>query len=141
ERPTRPPATRLALSSSALIVPPNPTAFIAAFMTRGSPITRDTLGSLMSRIARPTTTSLTASSIDMFGLCHAPTLASTRPWRHARTVPAQAARRSSPFATFVAGTFLFGWLAGLAIVLKLWQLADVPRWMIFSGTGYVSLML
>jgi hypothetical protein len=56
-------------------------------------------------------------------------------------VPAHAARRSSPFATFVAGTFLFGWLAGLAIVLKLWQLADVPRWMIFSGTGYVSLML
>ena len=54
---------------------------------------------------------------------------------------ASVARRSSPFATFVAGTFLFGWLAGLALVLKVWLIADVPRWMIFSGIGYVSLML
>jgi hypothetical protein len=38
-------------------------------------------------------------------------------------------------------TFLFGWLAGLAIVFKLWHVADAPRWMIFSGTGYVTFML
>jgi hypothetical protein len=42
---------------------------------------------------------------------------------------------------FVAGSFLFGWLAGLAIVLKLWHLAHAPRWMIVSGVGYVTLML
>jgi hypothetical protein len=49
--------------------------------------------------------------------------------------------RVSPFAAFVAGTFLVGWLAGLAIVLKVWLLANAPRWMLFSGVGYVSLML
>ena len=49
--------------------------------------------------------------------------------------------RVSPFAAFVAGTFLFGWVAGLAIVLKLWQLAHAPRWMLFSGVGYVTLMV
>lgn len=49
--------------------------------------------------------------------------------------------RVSPFAVFVAGTFLLGWAAGLAIVLKVWQLANAPRWMLFSGVGYVTLML
>lgn len=49
--------------------------------------------------------------------------------------------RRTPFATIVAGTFLFGWLLGLAIVLKLWQLAQAPRWMLVSGVGYVSLIL
>jgi hypothetical protein len=49
--------------------------------------------------------------------------------------------RVSPFGAYVTGTFLFGWLAGLAIVFKMFLLASVPRWMIFSGVGYVSLML
>ena len=49
--------------------------------------------------------------------------------------------RRSPFCTFIAGTFLFGWLLGLAIVLKLWHLSHAPRWMVVSGVGYVSLML
>lgn len=54
---------------------------------------------------------------------------------------ARADRRDSSFFTLIAGTFLFGWLIGLAIVLKLWQLAHAPRWMIISGVGYVTLML
>jgi hypothetical protein len=49
--------------------------------------------------------------------------------------------RQSPFATLIAGTFLFGWLLGLAIVLKMWHVAHAPRWMIVSGVGYVTLML
>jgi hypothetical protein len=49
--------------------------------------------------------------------------------------------RRSPFSTIVAGTFLSGWLLGLAVVLKLWHLAHAPRWMLVSGVGYVSLML
>jgi hypothetical protein len=56
-------------------------------------------------------------------------------------VLARAVVGRSPFATYVAGTFLFGWLLGLAIVLKLWHLAHAPRWMVVSGVGYVSLML
>jgi len=49
--------------------------------------------------------------------------------------------RNFPFPAFVAGTFLFGWVAGLAIVLKLWHLAHAPRWFVVSGVGYVTLML
>lgn len=52
-----------------------------------------------------------------------------------------AERKASPFLLFVATVFLFGWLVGLAIVIKIWELADAPRWMLFSGAGYVSLML
>lgn len=52
-----------------------------------------------------------------------------------------AERKASPFLLFVATIFLFGWLVGLAIVLKVWDLAGAPRWMLFSGVGYVSLML
>jgi hypothetical protein len=99
----------------------------------------------MSRIARPSTASFTESSIDIFRLCHARTLASTRLARHAQHVLARAAlpgsRFSSHATTFVAGTFLFGWLLGLAVVFKLWHLAHAPRWMILSGVGYVTLML
>lgn len=54
---------------------------------------------------------------------------------------AGAVGRRSQFATFVAGSFLFGWLLGLAIVLKLWQLSQAPRWLLVSGVGYVSLIL
>jgi len=67
-------------------------------------------------------------------------LASTRPTRHAQLVFAGAVR-TSPFSALVAGTFLFGWLLGAAVVLKLWHLAEAPRWMILSGVGYVTLML
>jgi hypothetical protein len=49
--------------------------------------------------------------------------------------------RTSSFAAFLAATFIFGWLLGLAVVFKLWHVAHAPRWMIFSGVGYVSLML
>jgi hypothetical protein len=49
--------------------------------------------------------------------------------------------RGSSFSAFVAGTFLFGWLLGFAIVCKLWHLAHAPRWMVASGVGYVTLMV
>jgi hypothetical protein len=51
------------------------------------------------------------------------------------------AQAPSRFLQFIAMTFGFGWIVGLAIVFKLWQIADAPRWMMFSGTGYVTLML
>jgi hypothetical protein len=50
-------------------------------------------------------------------------------------------RRGSPFRAFVTGTFVFGWVSGLAVVLKLWQIVQAPRWLMFSGAGYVSFML
>jgi hypothetical protein len=78
--------------------------------------------------------------IDIVRLCHARTLASTRLARHALHVLAGTVR-TSPFSAFVAGTFLFGWLLGVAVVFKLWHLAEAPRWMILSGVGYVTLML
>jgi len=109
-------------------------------------MTRDTRGSLMRRIARPSTASFTEASIDIVRLCHAATLASTRAARHAHLVLARVAIRDvatskGGYSAFVAGTFLFGWLVGFAIVLKLWLLAEAPRWMILSGVGYVTLML
>lgn len=39
------------------------------------------------------------------------------------------------------GAFAFGWLIGLGVVFKLWSLSHAPRWMMFSGMGYVSLMM
>jgi hypothetical protein len=50
-------------------------------------------------------------------------------------------RRPSSVSAFVTGTFVFGWAIGLASVLKLWQLVHAPRWMMWSGVGYVSFML
>ena len=47
----------------------------------------------------------------------------------------------SQLVAFIGGAFFYGWLLGLAVVFKLWQLAHAPRWMIFSGMGYVSLMM
>jgi hypothetical protein len=47
----------------------------------------------------------------------------------------------SPFFALIAGTFLFGWLLGLAVVFKLWHLSHAPRWMLMSGVGYITLML
>lgn len=77
----------------------------------------------------------------MFRLCHAALLASTPPARHAERVLERVVGRTSNFAVFLGGTFLFGWLLGLAIVFKLWHLSQAPRWMLFSGVGYVSMML
>ena len=54
---------------------------------------------------------------------------------------ARVTARNFPFSALVAGTFLFGWLLGVAVVLKLWHLSQAPRWMILSGVGYVTLML
>jgi len=89
---------------------------------------------------------LTEASIDIVRLCHAGTLASTRGARHAHLVLARVAigdvaTSKGGSSAFVAGTFLFGWLVGFATVLKLWHLAQAPRWMILSGVGYVTLML
>jgi hypothetical protein len=56
-------------------------------------------------------------------------------------VNAGTAERTSPFVTFVAGSFGFGWLLGLLAVLRIWHLTEAPRWMLFSGVGYVTLML
>jgi hypothetical protein len=56
-------------------------------------------------------------------------------------VGASVERKTSPFGGFVAGAFAFGWLAGLLAVLRIWHLAQAPRWMLFSGAGYVCVML
>jgi hypothetical protein len=56
-------------------------------------------------------------------------------------VPSGVERSPLPFRAFVTGTFLLGWLGGFAAVFKLWQLAQAPRWMMFSGAGYVTFML
>ena len=45
------------------------------------------------------------------------------------------------FTSFVAATFLFGWLSGLLLVLKSWHLFHATRWLMVSGAGYVTLML
>lgn len=37
--------------------------------------------------------------------------------------------------------FLLGWLLGVVGVFKAWTLLGAPRWMMFSGAGYVSFML
>ena len=54
---------------------------------------------------------------------------------------AQAERRVPSFPLLVAGTFVFGWLLGLAAVLKMWHVASPPGWLMFSGASYVTLML
>ena len=41
----------------------------------------------------------------------------------------------------VTGTFGLGWVAGILLVLKSWHLFRAPRWMMFSGAGYVTFML
>lgn len=45
------------------------------------------------------------------------------------------------FRALVTGTFLFGWAAGVLLVLKSWHLLHAPRWMMVSGAGYVTFML
>lgn len=51
------------------------------------------------------------------------------------------AQRPHAFLAFVTGTFLFGWLGGIATIYKVWQLVHAPRWMMFTGVGYVTFML
>lgn len=55
------------------------------------------------------------------------------------SVNASANTRS--FLPFVISAFTFGWVLGLLVIFKLWHLAHAPRWMMFSGMGYVSLMM
>jgi hypothetical protein len=45
------------------------------------------------------------------------------------------------FRALVTGIFLFGWAAGVLLVLKTWHLVHAPRWMMISGAGYVTFML
>ena len=52
-----------------------------------------------------------------------------------------AAPFTASFSTFVGVTFLFGWVAGVLVVLQSWHLLNVSRWFVFSGAGYVTLML
>jgi hypothetical protein len=49
--------------------------------------------------------------------------------------------RAQPYLVLVIGTFVLGWLFGVAIVFKLWQLAHAPRWLVFSGMGMVSFLM
>jgi hypothetical protein len=58
-----------------------------------------------------------------------------------RRVPGEARSGSRGYLPFVIGAFAFGWTLGLAVVFKLYLLAHAPRWMMFSGMGYVSLMM
>jgi hypothetical protein len=57
------------------------------------------------------------------------------------SVATGAERSPVSFLAFVTGTFLLGWLGGFVAVFKVWHLAHAPRWMMFSGVGYVSFML
>jgi len=41
----------------------------------------------------------------------------------------------------VSGTFFLGWLLGVAVVGKLWQLAHAPRWLVLSGMGSVTFLM
>jgi hypothetical protein len=49
-------------------------------------------------------------------------------------------RKESDLA-LVIGTFVLGWLLGVAIVFKLWQLAQAPHWLVWSGMGMVSFLM
>jgi len=48
---------------------------------------------------------------------------------------------SKGYLPFVSGAFASGWILGLLMTFKLYQVSHAPRWMIFSGMGYVSLMM
>ena len=51
------------------------------------------------------------------------------------------AGRVPPYLTLAIGTFIVGWLLGVAVVFKLWQLAHAPHWMVLSGMGTVSFLM
>jgi hypothetical protein len=117
-------------------------AFIAAFITRGSPTIRERRGSLIQRIACPTTTFFTAASIDIVTVfATAPPLRQREPGGMLAAVAAGAEPGLTSFVALVTGTFLFGWVAGVLVVVKSWHLLQAPRWMLVSGAGYVVLML
>ncbi|HEY2899939.1 MAG TPA: hypothetical protein VGL59_05135 [Polyangia bacterium] len=51
-------------------------------------------------------------------------------------------RRSSwTFLSVVTASFGLGWLLGLAVVLKAWNLSHAPRWSMFGGAGHAAFML
>lgn len=64
---------------------------------------------------------------------------------HARSVTSLASSVAdsftASFTAFVGVTFLFGWVAGVLVVLQSWHLLNLSRWVVFSGAGYVTLML
>ena len=41
----------------------------------------------------------------------------------------------------MVATFFFGWLLGVGVVFKLWQLAQAPHWLVLSGMGSVSFLM
>jgi len=43
--------------------------------------------------------------------------------------------------SLIATAFLVGWIAGVLVVWKSWQLFHASRWIMVSGAGYVTLML
>jgi hypothetical protein len=45
------------------------------------------------------------------------------------------------FLSVVTASFALGWLLGLAMVLKAWNLSHVPRWSVFGGAGHAAFML
>ncbi len=49
--------------------------------------------------------------------------------------------RLPPYLVVVIGAFIVGWLLGVAVVFKLWQLGHAPRWMMLSGMGTVSFLM
>jgi len=53
----------------------------------------------------------------------------------------EAEPRPRSFLATVAGTFVFGWIIGVIVVLKLWQLSGAPGWMMVTGAGYVIFTL
>jgi hypothetical protein len=48
---------------------------------------------------------------------------------------------SNGYLRFLIGAFASGWILGLLMTVKLYHLSHAPRWMMFSGMGYVSLMM
>ena len=59
--------------------------------------------------------------------------------RRVRAKPGSVDAKS--YLPFVIGAFTCGWVLGLLVTFKLWHLAHAPRSMMFSGVGYVSLMM
>jgi hypothetical protein len=41
----------------------------------------------------------------------------------------------------IASTFLLGWVSGVLMVWKAWQLFHASHWLMIGGAGYVALML
>jgi hypothetical protein len=63
--------------------------------------------------------------------------------RRVRAMPSSvdASANTRSYLPFVISVFTCGWVLGLLVIFKLWHLSHAPRWMMFSGMGYVSLMM